>query len=336
MTDAGVFLAAALATLLLGKPVIGWLAGIRARQTIYAYAPETHRAKEGTPTMGGLLLMLGVVVGLTVWGWQTRETLVPMLVIFAGAVWFAFIGLLDDYWIRRWTGQRGLEWKQKLALQLVAAGLSVYVLWLVASGAEAAESLLGLASEDTAQLPLNLLTFGLGVLWVVGWVNAFNLTDGLDGLAAGLTRARDDGRVCHRGGAGELDELRADGCWRVRRLPVVECASRAGVYGRHRLDVSGRELRAADAALPTDCSRVAGVGRVRAGGGRICSGNTQRCGATKFGQVARWQAHLSGDANPSPLRAVGLGGADDCDALLAGGRNCRSVRRLCKSMVSKQ
>ena len=187
MTDAGVFLAAALATLLLGKPVIGWLAGIRARQTIYAYAPETHRAKEGTPTMGGLLLMLGVVVGLTVWGWQTRETLVPMLVIFAGAVWFAFIGLLDDYWIRRWTGQRGLEWKQKLGLQLVAAGLSVYVLWLVASGAEAAESLLGLASEDTAQLPLNLLTFGLGVLWVVGWVNAFNLTDGLDGLAAGLT-----------------------------------------------------------------------------------------------------------------------------------------------------
>jgi len=126
-------------------------------------------------------------VGLTVWGWQTRETLVPMLVIFAGAVWFAFIGLLDDYWIRRWTGQRGLEWKQKLGLQLVAAGLSVYVLWLVASGAEAAESLLGLASEDTAQLPLNLLTFGLGVLWVVGWVNAFNLTDGLDGLAAGLT-----------------------------------------------------------------------------------------------------------------------------------------------------
>ena len=45
MTDAMVFLTAALSTLLLGKPVIGWLAGIRARQTIYAYAPETHRAK---------------------------------------------------------------------------------------------------------------------------------------------------------------------------------------------------------------------------------------------------------------------------------------------------
>jgi phospho-N-acetylmuramoyl-pentapeptide-transferase len=67
MTDAMVFLTAALAALMLGKPVIGWLAGIRARQTIYAYAPETHRAKEGTPTMGGLLIMLGVAVGLVVW-----------------------------------------------------------------------------------------------------------------------------------------------------------------------------------------------------------------------------------------------------------------------------
>jgi phospho-N-acetylmuramoyl-pentapeptide-transferase len=108
-----------------------------------------------------------------------------MLVIFAGAAWFTLIGLLDDYWIRRWTGQRGLEWKQKLALQLIAGGVSVYVLWLAASGA--AEPLLGSAKAGGAQLPLTPATFALGVFWLVGWVNAFNLTDGLDGLAAGLT-----------------------------------------------------------------------------------------------------------------------------------------------------
>jgi len=185
MTNALVFLTAALAALLLGKPGIGWLAGIRARQTIYAYAPETHRVKEGTPTMGGLLIMLGVAVGLAAWAGLTREPLVPILVIFAGAAWFALIGLLDDYWIRRWTGQRGLEWKQKLALQLIAGGVSIYVLWLAASGA--AEPLLGSAEASGAQLPLTPATFALGVLWLVGWVNAFNLTDGLDGLAAGLT-----------------------------------------------------------------------------------------------------------------------------------------------------
>lgn len=188
MSEVGVFLGAAMTTLLLGKPVIGWLAGIKARQTIYAYAPESHRAKEGTPTMGGLLLMLGVAVGLALGGWQARDALVPMLVIFSGAVWFALIGLVDDYWIRRWTGRRGLEWKQKLALQLAAAGVSVYVLWLAASGTPSTSSLFGIASGgEGARLPLSALSLAVGVLWVVGWVNAFNLTDGLDGLAAGLT-----------------------------------------------------------------------------------------------------------------------------------------------------
>lgn len=187
MTDAAVFLTAALLALLLGKPVIGWLAGIRARQTIYAYAPQTHRTKEGTPTMGGVLIMLGVGGGILTWGAQTRESLVPMLVIFSGAVWFALIGLVDDYWIRRWTGQRGLEWKQKLALQLIAGAVSVSMLWLMASGAGGEGELLGIAVNQPVQLPLNLATFVLGLLWLIGWVNAFNLTDGLDGLAAGLT-----------------------------------------------------------------------------------------------------------------------------------------------------
>jgi phospho-N-acetylmuramoyl-pentapeptide-transferase len=246
MTDAMVFLTAALAALMLGKPVIGWLAGIRARQTIYAYAPETHRAKEGTPTMGGLLIMLGVAVGLAVWGATTREPLVPMLVIFAGAAWFTLIGLLDDYWIRRWTGQRGLEWKQKLALQLIAGGVSVYVLWLAASGA--AEPLLGSAKAGGAQLPLNPATFALGVFWLVGWVNAFNLTDGLDGLAAGLTALAMLG--VYAIGAGQ-------GSWVAYALMVAgACVGylwwnvnpARGVYGRHGVDVSGRELRAADAS----------------------------------------------------------------------------------------
>lgn len=187
MTDAAVFLTAALVALLLGKPVIGWLAGIRARQTIYAYAPETHRVKEGTPTMGGVLIMLGVGIGLAMWGALTRESLVPMLVIFSGAVWFALIGLVDDYWIRRWTGQRGLEWKQKLALQLLAGAVSVFMLWWMASGAGETAALLRLSVSQQAQLPLHPATFTVGLIWLIGWVNAFNLTDGLDGLAAGLT-----------------------------------------------------------------------------------------------------------------------------------------------------
>lgn len=190
MTTILVFLVAALTALLLGKPVIGWLARIKARQTIYAYAPETHRPKEGTPTMGGFLIILGVLVGMVAWGVTHRDkNLTITLVIFAGALWFAVIGLLDDYWMQRLTGRRGLEWKSKLALQLVAAAVSVYMLWLAMPPPVMDETLRTFTSESFSGLALE---FGWGyyllaVLWVVGWVNAFNLTDGLDGLAAGLT-----------------------------------------------------------------------------------------------------------------------------------------------------
>ncbi|MCS6919399.1 MAG: hypothetical protein NZM28_06480, partial [Fimbriimonadales bacterium] len=190
MTTIGVFLVAALTALLLGKPVIGWLARVNARQTIYAYAPETHRPKEGTPTMGGFLMILGVLAGMLLWGITRRgDNLTPALVIFAGALWFAAIGLLDDYWIRRLTGQRGLEWKQKLVLQLVAAAVSVYMLWgaIPAPVPDAPPQASTGYDFGALQLEFSWGYYLLAVLWVVGWVNAFNLTDGLDGLAAGLT-----------------------------------------------------------------------------------------------------------------------------------------------------
>ncbi|MDW8106479.1 MAG: phospho-N-acetylmuramoyl-pentapeptide-transferase [Armatimonadota bacterium] len=183
------FLTAALVSLLLGKPVIRWLVRVNARQTVYAYAPETHRPKEGTPTMGGVLIIAGVLAGMLVWGWLQREVLLA-LVIFAGATWFALIGLLDDYWIRRWTGQRGLEWKAKLALQLVAAVMSVYALWYAVPPATPDDALTvftGVEFFGTRQLEFHWGYYLLAVVWVVGWVNAFNLTDGLDGLASGLT-----------------------------------------------------------------------------------------------------------------------------------------------------
>ncbi|GIV04650.1 MAG: phospho-N-acetylmuramoyl-pentapeptide-transferase [Fimbriimonadales bacterium] len=184
------FLVAALTALVLGKPVIGGLARIKARQTIYAYAPETHRPKEGTPTMGGFLIILGVLAAMLAWGVAYRdENLVLTLVIFAGALWFAAIGLLDDYGIRRLTGQRGLEWKAKLGLQLIAAAVSVYMLWQAVPVPMRTIPTQPLAGDGVGLLALE---FGWGyyllaVLWVVSWVNAFNLTDGLDGLAAGLT-----------------------------------------------------------------------------------------------------------------------------------------------------
>ncbi len=172
---------ATLTALLLGKPVIRGLARLNVRQTIYAYAPETHRTKEGTPTMGGFLILLGVLAGVLTLLAQPdkRFQIAPLLSLFTGAVLFAFIGFIDDYLIRRLTGQRGLEWKTKLALQLLAGAGALWV-------ANQVPNLLQ-HSAPGAQGALNPMTGLLGVLWVVGWVNALNLTDGLDGLAGGLS-----------------------------------------------------------------------------------------------------------------------------------------------------
>lgn len=176
-------LVAALTALLVGKPMIGWLARLKVRQTIYAYAPETHRPKEGTPTMGGFIILLGVGAGLMAYALQPekRFLLTPLLALFAGATLFAFIGIVDDHLMYRWTGRRGLEWKTKLLLQLIAGFASLYLLGSVPTLLDT--SIPAVLDPTFASNAWMLL---IGTLWVVGWVNAFNLTDGLDGLASGL------------------------------------------------------------------------------------------------------------------------------------------------------
>ncbi len=173
-------LVAMLTALLLGKPVICGLARLNVRQAIYAYAPETHRTKEGTPTMGGFLILIGVLAAIAVVSAQPEKRFqtTSMLSLFAGAVLFALIGFVDDHLVQRLTGQRGLEWKTKLLLQLLAG---VGALW----AASQAPPLL--QAPGAVQTTLSPGMWLVGVLWLVGWVNALNLTDGLDGLAAGLS-----------------------------------------------------------------------------------------------------------------------------------------------------
>ncbi|GBC93438.1 Phospho-N-acetylmuramoyl-pentapeptide-transferase [bacterium HR15] len=182
----------ALVALVLGKPIIGALAKLNIRQTIYAYAPDTHRAKEGTPTMGGFIMLFAVAGGLLalIPSVQAAPALLhirhfpvalsPFALLFSTALLFALLGFVDDYLVRRWLGRRGLEWKVKLLLQFLAAGIALYAI------ADIPPQLLrGELLPQPPSLPSVMWVFGL--VWVVAWVNAFNLTDGLDGLAAGLS-----------------------------------------------------------------------------------------------------------------------------------------------------
>lgn len=181
------FLASLLLTLVVGGPGIRLLRRLRARQIISSDAPARHQQKAGTPSMGGaIFLATGLLVGLLV-GPRTPG-LIALLVVMAA---FTGIGFLDDFLIVLRGRNLGLKARQKLALQFFFGLL--FVLWFHGT----ARDLPG-ASGLGAAAGQNLATGGAGasgivlawgifhLLLIVGMSNAVNLTDGLDGLAAGI------------------------------------------------------------------------------------------------------------------------------------------------------
>lgn len=178
------FLVALLTVLLAGKPTIAWLASKKAKQPISPDAPEKHRLKHGTPTMGGLLLLGGVGVALTAaliafpMVTHQRERLGAVLAVY---LFGGLIGLIDDVGkARKKENKAGLSERAKLVLQLVvASGFG----WFLSGG-------FGMFDRQ----PTIVLGFDLGpafvplaVLYVMGFANAVNFTDGLDGLSSGTT-----------------------------------------------------------------------------------------------------------------------------------------------------
>lgn len=183
MTMPLVFMLVIFTGVVLGKPIINALKRLNARQTIYEYAPETHRAKEGTPTMGGFIILIAVALGCIarIFVPGSDDTSLAPFLILSVAVLFALLGFADDYLMKKWTGRRGLEWKSKLVLQFGLAALSVFMLSSLTTG----ETNTDILQADFSQANAGRLAFL--TFWMVAWINAFNLTDGLDGLAASLS-----------------------------------------------------------------------------------------------------------------------------------------------------
>ena len=152
------------------------LRALKMGQVIRQEGPQSHQSKSGTPTMGGLLLVpCGVVVGSLVSPSDPR--LLPI-----GLVTLAFmvIGGVDDWRSLTKRHNTGLTPKGKLLLQALAAGL--FLLWAGLHGAIPASIALPLGWL----LPIGLLIWPLGLFVFLAESNATNLTDGLDGLAAGV------------------------------------------------------------------------------------------------------------------------------------------------------
>ncbi len=151
------------------KPVLSTLIALKSRQTINKHAPEGHQKKQGTPTMGGIISLIGMAVGLSIaaiqgWGGDSPARVWSMLGLL---VLFGIIGFVDDYVIpKMMPGKRGLGWIPKLAMQVPVAAIP----WLF-------------TGDFGAKDPL---AAGLVVLTVLFFTNAYNFSDGLDGLAGTL------------------------------------------------------------------------------------------------------------------------------------------------------
>jgi len=166
-------------SLWLGPMVIRRLSQLKSSQPIRSDGPQSHFAKAGTPTMGGALILLTVLLTVLLWGnLRNRYVWIVLAVMLA----FGAIGWLDD-WIkivRRDPNGLKSRWKFLLqSLSALAVGLYLYRYADVA-----AATTLYVPLFKSIALPLAGVGFVTLVwFWVVGFSNAVNLTDGLDGLA---------------------------------------------------------------------------------------------------------------------------------------------------------
>ncbi len=178
----GAFLTALILFLVCGKPFIGMLKHFRIRQDIREYGPSSHLSKAGTPTMGGLLILLTMVGSTLLWA-RLDNRFVWMTLL--SAVLLGLLGLFDDYqkWLKRHPA-KGLSDRVKLAVQLVYALFLGSYLYFYPSNSSYAH-MVNIPYLKDVYIHLGSFYIFFAFLVMVGASNGVNLTDGLDGLAAG-------------------------------------------------------------------------------------------------------------------------------------------------------
>jgi phospho-N-acetylmuramoyl-pentapeptide-transferase len=166
-------------TLWLGPAIIGRLARLKGGgQPIRSDGPQTHFVKAGTPTMGGALILLSISLATLLWADLRNRYVWVLLAVLVG---FGAIGWYDD-WIKIVRRDpNGLKSRHKYALQSLFGLAAALFLYLTADVA-AATTLYVPLLKDVA-VPLGLGFVVIAYFWIVGFSNAVNLTDGLDGLA---------------------------------------------------------------------------------------------------------------------------------------------------------
>ena len=161
----------------LGPSVIRKLAQLKG-QPIRSDGPQSHLSKAGTPTMGGALILLSVSAATLLWGDLRNRYVWLVLAVLLG---FGLIGWLDD-WIKvARRDPKGLRSRTKYLLQSIFGLIAGVVLFATADAAS--NTTLYLPLLKNIAIPLGAGLIVIAYFWIVGFSNAVNLTDGLDGLA---------------------------------------------------------------------------------------------------------------------------------------------------------
>jgi phospho-N-acetylmuramoyl-pentapeptide-transferase len=147
-------------------------------QPIRADGPQTHLAKAGTPTMGGLMILSGVLVSTLLWANLSNIYVWAVLLVTTG---FGLIGLYDDYLKVTKATDHGFSGKSRLAIETVIA--AVAVLMMIEFGDHELHTSIALPFLKDIAISLGYFFVVFGAFVIVGTGNAVNLTDGLDGLA---------------------------------------------------------------------------------------------------------------------------------------------------------
>ena len=162
-----------------GPVVIPFLRRLKVGQTVRGEGPETHLKKNGTPTMGGILILLSVVI-TSVFFVKDYPKIIPVLFLTLG---FGLIGFLDDYIKVVLHRSMGLRAWQKFLLQIVVTGVFVFYIRQYTD----ISLVMKVPYMEGVYLDFGWMNIPVLFFIVIGTVNGTNFTDGVDGLASSVT-----------------------------------------------------------------------------------------------------------------------------------------------------
>ncbi|MFV0441548.1 MAG: phospho-N-acetylmuramoyl-pentapeptide-transferase [Lachnospirales bacterium] len=163
-------------TVFIAPVVIPWLRRFKFGQQVRTDGPQTHLAKQGTPTIGGIIFLLGITITSLIY--IDKVNLYLLLFMLSCGV----IGFIDDYAKIKKKQSEGLNQKEKLIAQFIVTSL---FLFYVHTSVDSYRLLI--IPFVNKSLDLGLLYYPFFYLFTIGVINAVNITDGLDGLATGVT-----------------------------------------------------------------------------------------------------------------------------------------------------